>query len=46
MNKIKIILIGNVINTYFLLNQILKYKNKFEVLVITNKNYNKSDYLD
>ena len=46
MNKIKIILIGNVINTFFLLKQILKFKNKFEIIVITNKNYKKSDYSD
>lgn len=46
MNKIKIILIGNIINTYFLLKEILKYKNKFEIIVLTNKNFHKSDYFD
>ena len=46
MNKKKIILIGNIKNTFSLLKVIFKYSNNFDLFVITNKNKKKSDYFN
>jgi methionyl-tRNA formyltransferase len=46
MKKNKIILIGNILNTFSLLKIILIFKKKFDIFVITNKNKKKSDYFD
>lgn len=44
MKKKKIILIGNIINTFQLLKVINKFANFIDIFVISNKNNKKSDY--
>lgn len=44
MKKKKIILIGNIINTFHLLKIIIQFINFVDIFVISNKNNKKSDY--
>lgn len=44
MSKKKIILIGNIKNTFSLLKVIFNYANNFDLFIITNNNNKKSDY--